>query len=151
MAQSSCQPQEQQRRLRFFSLRFTVPRPAAYPDLPSLLRALCRLFAMNGTFGVVIETRLPVQSASPMPIERRRAYAALTNRFGAAGCKIRRIHIESRPPAATLHLAISVAPHTQNHATGHHEHRCDGACKQQHCKCIIAHGCPANQCEAAVL
>jgi hypothetical protein len=47
----------------------TVSRLASYPDFTTFTGLLFRLHSVEGAFRVVIKERLPVQRASPLPIE----------------------------------------------------------------------------------
>lgn len=62
-----------------------MPRSANHPDLAAFLGALCRFGPVDGAFAIIVEAWLIVQSALPMPIEDRRAGAALRDGFRAPG------------------------------------------------------------------
>jgi hypothetical protein len=71
----------------------TVSRLASYPDFTTFTGLLFRLHSVEGAFRVVIKERLPVQRASPLPIEGRRTGAPLGDSFRTPWRVIGRFHI----------------------------------------------------------
>src|SRR5712671_4829359 len=92
---------------------------------------------MDRAVAVIIEARLTVQCAFPVPIEGRRTGAALSDRFDAARCMLQRVDTGiahgflsrkmnlnlSTPPTAASHVAVEVARFS---AWPRGRERCDG-------------------------
>ena len=90
-------------RLRPRALNDTIRISSALRNDPiRFFIRLCNFYPVDGALAVKIEERLPMQSALPVPIEGRRASAALRDGLRAARRVLECRHTRLTPSAAVL-------------------------------------------------